>query len=336
MKFTWFQSKLTFVIIPEANGSVIRLKLSRAALWCAASLVLLLFGTTCILSIRSLHSIVSVSLKSIEMKGQTAMLEQDLHRKNATIERLQNDIYALSKQAAEVRSQMERMKRLEQDLHKLAPASVERRKAGGPPASAAVSAGAGGMGGEAFPVTEGQTHELAAVTGARYTELHAEMKELASRLSQTKRQLQEKQEQRQRTPDIWPTLSKVVTSPYGYRKDPFTKKLSFHRGIDIAGKLGDPVYAVASGVVHSVAYDKLHGHNVVIEHDKGLRTWYMHLNSAQVNRGDKVDKGQAIGQLGTTGRSTGPHLHYEVLLSGKSTDPAPYMPSDNRKKERKK
>ncbi|MGF9912448.1 M23 family metallopeptidase [Paenibacillus ehimensis] len=334
MKFTWFQSKLTFVIIPEANGSVVRLKLSRAALWSTIFLMLLLIGTICILTIRSLHSTVAVSLKSVEMKGRTAQLEQDLHRKNAAIEQLQNDIYALSKQAAEVRSQMERMKRLEQDLHKLAPGSAERRKPGGQPVSAAV--GAGGMGGEAFPVTEGQTHELAAAMGARYTALHAEMKELASRLGQTKRQLQEKQERQQRTPDIWPTLSKIVTSPYGYRKDPFTKKLSFHRGIDIAGKLGDPVYAVAGGVVQSVGYDKLHGHNVVIEHDNKLRTWYMHLNRTQVNRGDRVDKGQTIGQLGTTGRSTGPHLHYEVLLSGKSTDPAPYMPSHNRKKERKK
>ncbi|WP_025844612.1 M23 family metallopeptidase [Paenibacillus ehimensis] len=334
MKFTWFQSKLTFVIIPEANGSVVRLKLSRAALWSTIFLMLLLIGTICILTIRSLHSTVAVSLKSVEMKGRTAQLEQDLHRKNAAIEQLQNDIYALSKQAAEVQSQMERMKRLEQDLHKLAPGSAERRKPGGQPVSAAV--GAGGMGGEAFPVTEGQTHELAAAMGARYTALHAEMKELASRLGQTKRQLQEKQERQQRTPDIWPTLSKIVTSPYGYRKDPFTKKLSFHRGIDIAGKLGDPVYAVAGGVVQSVGYDKLHGHNVVIEHDNKLRTWYMHLNRTQVYRGDRVDKGQTIGQLGTTGRSTGPHLHYEVLLSGKSTDPAPYMPSHNRKKERKK
>ncbi|MFB6365754.1 peptidoglycan DD-metalloendopeptidase family protein [Paenibacillus elgii] len=336
MKFTWFQSKLTFVIIPEANRSVVRLKLPRAALWCAASLMLLLLGTTCVLSVRSLHSTVSISLKSVEMKGRAAQLEQDLHRKNAAIEQLQNDIYALSKQAAEVRSQMERMQRLEQDLHKLVPDNIKRRKADGQPVSSAVSAGDGGMGGEAFPVTEEQTQELAEATGARYASLHAEMKELASRLGQTKRQLQEMQERQQRTPDIWPTLSKVVTSPYGYRKDPFTKKLSFHRGIDIAGKLGDPVYAVADGVVHSAGYDKLHGHNIVIEHDKGLRTWYMHLNSAQVDRGDPVDKGQAIGQLGTTGRSTGPHLHYEVLLSGKSTDPAPYMPCDNRKKERNK
>ncbi len=336
MKFTWFQSKLTFVIIPEANGSVVRLKLSRAALWSALFLMLLLSGTTCTLLIRSWHSTVSVSLKSVEMKGRATQLEQDLHRKNAAIERLQNDIYALSKQAEEVRSQMERLKRLEQDLNKLAPGSAERRKTGGQPVSAAVSAHAGGMGGEAFPVTEGQTHELAAAAGARYTALHAEIKELASRLGQTKRQLQEKQERQRRTPDIWPTLSKIVTSPYGYRKDPFTNKLSFHRGIDIAGKLGDPVYAVAGGVVQSVGYDKLHGHNVVIEHDKGLKTWYMHLNSAQVNRGDKVGKGQTIGQLGTTGRSTGPHLHYEVLLSGKSTDPAPYMPSVKRKKEGKK
>lgn len=97
-----------------------------------------------------------------------------------------------------------------------------------------------------------------------------------------------------------------MTSPYGYRKDPFTKKLSFHRGIDIAGQLGDPVYAAAEGIVDSVGYDKLHGHNIIVEHTPGLRTWYMHLNSADVRKGVAVDKGQTIGKLGTTGRSTGP------------------------------
>ncbi len=119
-------------------------------------------------------------------------------------------------------------------------------------------------------------------------------------------------------------------------QDPFTKKLSFHRGVDIAGKLDDPVYAAGGGVVHEVGYDKLHGHNVIVEHTSGLLTWYMHLNRATVRKGDLVDKGDPIGKLGTTGRSTGPHLHYEVLLGGKSTDPSGYLPMERTKEEKTK
>jgi murein DD-endopeptidase MepM/ murein hydrolase activator NlpD len=118
---------------------------------------------------------------------------------------------------------------------------------------------------------------------------------------------------------------------FGYRKDPFTEKASFHRGIDIAGKTGDPVYTTADGIVHTVGFDQFHGHNVVIEHSGGLRTWYMHLKKAAVQQGEAVKKGQTIGLLGSTGRSTGPHLHYEILKNGKSTNPKPYMPNKPKK-----
>ncbi|CAG7651053.1 hypothetical protein PAESOLCIP111_06235 [Paenibacillus solanacearum] len=332
MNLKSLQDKLTFVIIPEANGSVVRVKLSRGALWGAACALLLLVGTSGAMYLHHVHSAASVYLRTTELRGKKSQLEQDLKHKNATIEQLKNDIYTLSKQAAEVGSKMEEMKRLEQDLQKLAPSS----KSGGQPVSAAVpeeaaDLSAGGVGGPAITVTAEQVRTLAAATGQKYASLQTEMHALESRFRESRKQLLEKQERVLHTPSLWPTLSRIVTSPYGYRKDPFTKKLSFHKGIDIAGKLNDPVYAAANGVVHSVGYDKLHGHNIVIEHISGLRTWYMHLNRSDVRAGEQVVKGQPIGKLGTTGRSTGPHLHYEVLHNGKSTDPQPYLPALSRK-----
>ena len=80
-----------------------------------------------------------------------------------------------------------------------------------------------------------------------------------------------------------------------------------------------------TGKVVSTGKDIYHGNNIVIEHSKGLRTWYMHLNKILVNKGDSVEKGSSIGLVGSTGRSTGPHLHYEVLKNGESIDPKPYL-----------
>ncbi|CAG7653455.1 peptidoglycan DD-metalloendopeptidase family protein [Paenibacillus allorhizosphaerae] len=332
MNYKSFQDKLTFIIIPEANGSVVRVKLSRGALWGAIFALLLLVGTSGAIYLQHMHSAASVYLRTTELSGKKSQLEQDLKHKNATIEQLKNEIHTLSKQAAEVGTKVEEMKRLEQDLQKLAP---EAKKSGNPvsaaPPNEAADLAAGGVGGPAIAVTAEQVRELASVTGQKYASLQTEMHALESRFRESKKQLLEKQERVHQIPSLWPTLSRIVTSPYGYRKDPFTSKLSFHKGIDIAGKLNDPVYAAANGVVHSVGYDKLHGHNIVIEHVSGLRTWYMHLNRTDVHKGDRVAKGQPIGKLGTTGRSTGPHLHYEVLHNGKSTDPGPYLPAHTRK-----
>lgn len=298
MNFKWFQNKLTFVIIPEANGSVTRIKLSRAAVCFAAVLVLLSVGT---------------SLCFLFYRVQSAA---DLQHKTKTIEQLQTEVFKLSKQAKEVIGKVEEMKRLEQDLRKLAP-----------PGSVPVHS-------LDRPVTDRQAENPAVVTAAGYAELHVEISELTSRLSKSRQLLMEKQEREQHTPTLWPTLSNTVTSVFGYRKDPFTKKNSFHRGIDIAGKLNDPIYAAADGVIHHVGYDKLHGNHVIVEHFNGLRTWYMHLNSTQVKKGEQVRKGDPIGKLGTTGRSTGPHLHYEVQLNGKSVDPAPYLMTTDEKRNR--
>lgn len=324
MRFKWFQSKLTFVIIPEANESIMRVKLSRAAVYAAMLGGLLLTGTAAYVYILHFHSVVSSQMTESKQQAHASRLEQDLTSKNKTIEQLQHEIFQLSKQASEVRTKVEEMKQLESELKKLAPSgsavSMETTRE-----TAAVSA-EGGMGGPAHPVTVSQMRTLTKQTRESYAALQHDINELKAQWTQSRQTLLEKRELALRTPGLWPTRSRVVTSPYGYRKDPITTKLSFHRGIDIAGKMNDPVLAAAKGIAVTVGYDKFHGHHIVLEHSEGLRTWYMHLNEAIVRQGDSVEQGQQIGKLGSTGRSTGPHLHYEILHNGKSTDPKPYLP----------
>ncbi len=324
MRFKWFQTKLTFVIIPEANESVMRVKMSRAVVYSALLAVLLLTGTAAYVYVIHFHTVVATQMTETKQQAHTSRLEQDLTNKNKAIEQLQHEIFQLSKQASEVRTKVDEMKQLESELKKLTPlgsaASLETAR------EAAAVVVEGGMGGPAHPVTISQMRTLTKQTRERYTTLHQEINELKKLWAESRQTLLEKRELALRTPGLWPTNSHTVTSPFGYRKDPITSKLSFHRGIDIAGKMNDPVLASAKGTAVTVGYDKFHGHHIVLEHGGGLRTWYMHLNEALVQQGDPVAQGQQIGKLGTTGRSTGPHLHYEILQDGKSTDPKPYLP----------
>lgn len=124
---------------------------------------------------------------------------------------------------------------------------------------------------------------------------------------------------------IWPTHSKIITSSFGYRSDPFQGVSAYHSGIDIAGEIGDPVYAAMDGVVTTAEQMGARGKYIIIEHSNGLETWYMHLNGMKVSSGDKVHKGEQIGMLGNTGRSTGPHLHFQVVKQNKAVNPLKYV-----------
>ncbi len=126
------------------------------------------------------------------------------------------------------------------------------------------------------------------------------------------------------TPSIWPTQG-WVTSPFGRRISPFTGQVDMHTGVDITGKIGTPIVATAKGSVSFTGEDGTYGKTVVIDHGRGLTTRYSHLNTITVQEGDLVGRGEMIGELGNTGRSTGPHLHYEVRLNGVSVNPMRYI-----------
>ena len=116
-----------------------------------------------------------------------------------------------------------------------------------------------------------------------------------------------------------------VSSRYGLRTDPLSGTRAFHSGVDIRGKIGTKIYSTGDGVVKKAAYNSSLGYHVLISHGKGYQTIYAHLQKSLVKKGDKITRGQTIGLLGTTGRSTGSHLHYEVRYRGKTVDPMLYL-----------
>ncbi|MCY7485368.1 M23 family metallopeptidase [Paenibacillus alvei] len=133
------------------------------------------------------------------------------------------------------------------------------------------------------------------------------------------------QRQLNATPTLWPTESTRITSLFGERSDPFQRSEAFHAGLDIGGDTGDPVYATAEGVVLTSDRDELKGNYIIISHGNGLTTRYLHLSERMAASGDKVKKGTQVGKVGTTGRSTGPHLHFEIRKDGEPIDPTTYV-----------
>jgi len=126
------------------------------------------------------------------------------------------------------------------------------------------------------------------------------------------------------TPSIWPTNG-YVTSGYGNRISPFTGREQFHAGIDIAADFGTTIIAPARGRVVFVGMHGPLGRMVELDHGYGLRTHYGHLSKALVHQGQVVERGTPIAEVGSTGRSTGPHLHYGVEVNGHTVDPANYI-----------
>ena len=129
------------------------------------------------------------------------------------------------------------------------------------------------------------------------------------------------------TPSIWPARG-WVTSSFGFRKSPFTGSREKHEGWDIAARTGSPVLASADGVVIVAGRDSGYGNLVEIDHGYGLVSRYGHNSRYMVKVGERVKRGQTISYVGNTGRSTGPHLHYEVVLNGVSVDPQNYILED--------
>ena len=147
---------------------------------------------------------------------------------------------------------------------------------------------------------------------------------LASFSSSASNPLREKVYEDSVTPSIWPVRG-TITAGFGQRMDPFTGEGNFHNGVDIAAPVGTLVRAAADGILFHAGPDSGYGNEALIDHGYGLTTKYGHLRNLTVVVGQEVSQGQVIGTVGMTGRTTGPHLHYEVLVGGIPVNPANYL-----------
>jgi len=131
-----------------------------------------------------------------------------------------------------------------------------------------------------------------------------------------------------------PVLNYHVSSPFGHRADPFNKKSATHKGVDLASNKGNIIKVMADGKVIRAEWVTGYGNLLEIDHGNGFKTKYAHLNKMYVKKGQNVEQGDEIGEVGSTGRSTGPHLHYEVLYNGVNVDPMAFITAYNNKGEK--
>lgn len=182
------------------------------------------------------------------------------------------------------------------------------------------------------PAVGGPEDSVASAEAFSSPELSRMIEELSARIDDREQQLRlldEVSSQRklederyvEGRPITWGWLS----SRYGYRSDPFTGKRAWHAGVDLAGKEGSDIIATAGGVVTYAGERYGYGNLVEVDHGDGLITRYAHCKTIKVDVGDVVQKGQVLALMGSTGRSTGPHVHFEVLRNGKTENPETYI-----------
>lgn len=180
---------------------------------------------------------------------------------------------------------------------------------------ATIKKGYSGTGGPVMPLTFGHADQLKDPFASRASDLLSEL----DRVNLMQIAIE-------KLPLLLPIDGRYrLTSSYGYRFDPISGGRRMHQGTDMAGRLGTPIIAAGDGVVSRVGWMSGYGKTVKIKHAHGFETLYAHLNRIRVKKGETVSQGQLIGDMGTTGKSTGVHLHYEVRKNGRAVNPAEYI-----------
>lgn len=286
--------KWSLLVIPEPSRSAKQYHLSRRTmLLLPAAAVLAAAGSLIALEARS-----ELRLRALEGKHaeEAGALSSALAAKEKELALLKRELDRLAGEAAAAKASL----RLRSETPR-PDAAFDRRDSG---ASSAAAAGA--------PVAKLSLEDAAAAAGSdRPPDETAEPAETSF------------------SPSAWPTDSKRLSSGFGYRKDPFTGKSALHAGVDISGEIGDPVYASGSGTVKETGEDGSRGHYIILAHGGEIESWYLHLDEIEVKQGDAVRQGEQIGRLGNTGRSTGPHLHFQVVEDGEAVNPLPYIAKED-------
>ncbi|HQA49650.1 MAG TPA: M23 family metallopeptidase [Syntrophomonadaceae bacterium] len=299
-KSTNGSSRLTMIIIPQSQETPLRFSVSKTTLRVAALLVVLFVVVSA--GIAALYGTKQADYNKLEA------IKEDSLRKDQTIELLDQQIKAIEQQQERLLSKQADIKKM-MGVQEDVPVTTE--SSGG---------GKGGSGPTRDALVTGEDSYLMAQQIKNQLDLQEkELDELLAKVNNDKAYFRS-------LPNQWPT-SGEISSYYGWRKSPFGgRSESFHDGIDIANDSGTEVCAAADGQVVFAGWQPVYGRTILIEHGHGFATKYAHNSALLVEEGDRVKKGQVIARMGTSGRSTGPHLHFSIMKWDQTLDPLIYLP----------
>ncbi len=280
---------------------------------CLSGKTLLTWGGMAVVVVIFLSIVLAWAMSSLLKDYRMANLERSNRRMQTELQRLQDRVKTLHSKLGE-------LEKADNDLRLLVNL---------PPIDADVrNMGVGG--------NESSVFDFDAAQGAGLDNLSSYLDELERRIqlafesrAEIEERFRENQELLKHVPSIRPVVGGRVTAGFGYRLDPLIGKIRHHDGVDLAAPQGTQVFAAADGVVESVAARSSlspgYGREVIIDHGFGFKTRYSHLSQVLVRPGQKVSRWDVIGLVGQTGRATGPHLHYEVLVNGLPVNPLDYI-----------
>lgn len=308
---------MDFIVVSHARGKTWKLRLDAAHsyLWMPAALLVL----------GALAVSFSIGYYVNGRSGKGVLPEHLMTSWNAEIKSQRQDLVlarnvaeentrALARRMAELNAQMMRLDAAGERMVKVADLDPKEFNFNRPPALGGPETEEIAL---ALPVTDPLLQSIEKFE-ARLSERERQMRVLEDLLMASRMQ-------NEVMPSGWPVLNGFISSLFGYRTDPFSGRGAFHEGIDFAGAEGSSVIAVGAGVISFAGERNGYGSVVEVNHGNGYVTRYGHNSAVLVKAGDTVRKGQRLALMGSTGRSTGPHVHFEVLLNGSPVNPSQYI-----------
>lgn len=298
----------TLIVVPDRHAEVKRFRLRRRwVVQALASLAVL----AAVLVASAVHYVAVIS----EASENPALREENL--------KLKSELALIREKLDYVGSTIDRVERFDQKLRAITTLSDPQRNLAMGPTEP--ESGPGVTGPNLF--VRSKADESPQALSSKLEKLSAEATRQEQSLQELQAYFQSQSSRLASVPSVWPTRG-WVTSDFGSRLDPYTSDRVMHAGLDIAGPHGKDVIAPSDGTVVFAGLEGGYGNVLVIDHGYGIKTRYGHLASIRVKPGDKIKRGQEIANIGNTGRSTGPHLHYEVRVNGIAQNPRKFILDD--------
>jgi len=317
----------TFMIIPHSQRPVMRVRIPISVIkmfiiWIAAVIVVAVVFAASYLNMKNkMTELYQLRMVNKQQKKQLHVLEQKtsaLSEKMSELKNLESEIREMLDLEEEEEVTSSRIL----GFPKISRGDIVERKMAG-----------GGMGGSPETILSlmvlpsgkimDDAEKLDKV-GTFVDEMDKQIVEMKARLIELKKDIVEWKDFLAAKPSIWPVYGRI-TSGFGYRRSPFSGRREFHPGVDIGAPYGSPVRATGDGVVQFAGYKSGYGLTVIIKHGYGFKTLYAHNCRLKVRVGQKVKKGDVVAYVGNSGRSTGPHVHYEVHVNGRLANPVKYL-----------